>query len=140
MTREIKFRAWFIKEKRMVTVDELMNLWSQYSDEDEKKNPGIKTTPHVTVINQSYGGDDLKLVVGKDCELMQYTGLKDKNGVEIYEGDIIKSRNRNIFEVIFDNKKGAFKLVNLENNTRMYFSSLEGEVIGNIYENKDLLK
>ena len=76
--KEIKFRAWDLKNKRMLSVDELLNLWSQYSDEDEKKSPGIKRIPDVRVIHQTYRGDDINLVVGRDCELMQYTGLLRK--------------------------------------------------------------
>ena len=137
LMREIKFRAWDRKEKRMRSVDELWNLWSQYSDEDEKKNPGLKTTPYVTVINQSYRGDDLKLVVDKDCDLMQFTGLLDKNGKEIYEGDIIEYEFSAGFdgthrdEVVFRDGKFLPMVADEEYS--------EVEIIGNIYENPELL-
>ena len=64
------------------------------------------------------------------CELMQYSGLKDKNGVEIYEGDITKHPDRvRVLVVGFAN--GAF--------TNCY--NFDGvEVIGNIYQNPELIK
>lgn len=146
--RTIKFRAWDMEARQMRTVDELMNLWSQYSDEDEKKNPGIKTVPHVTVVNQQYRGEDLKLVVGKDCELMQFTGLLDKNGKEIYEGDIIiedvqnemGSFTREIpLEVYFNSVIGAFRAEDRKDKIHDWSIGKNSEIIGNIYENPDLL-
>lgn len=73
----------------------------------------------------------------------QFTGLLDKNGKEIYDGDII-SRGGNIFTVHFG--KCAFGLSRVDTNGS-FASSFEfnyegnetGEIIGNIYENPDLL-
>jgi len=80
-----------------------------------------------------------------DCViLMQYTGLKDKNGKEIYEGDIVKMLESGVHEkwasikiVEFDNKYLGFSpfcYLNFINSNNIV------EVIGNIYENKELLK
>lgn len=78
--------------------------------------------------------------------LMQYTGLKDKNGVEIFEGDIIDVGTRIPFlnKIQKDEETGYFKLVPIDKRwAESYFTSFEDksryEVIGNIYENKELL-
>lgn len=77
-----------------------------------------------------------------DWELMQYTGLKDKNGKEIYECDIVKHTDCDIGKVIFEN--GCF-VVEERKNKFLCYSLSDGsdpycEVIGNIYENPELLK
>ena len=69
--------------------------------------------------------------------LMQYTGLKDKNGVEIYEGDIAKINGR-VGEIKYH--RGTYWLFD-GGYTYSFYNYLPNEykVIGNIYENKELL-
>ena len=72
----------------------------------------------------------------KDGVLMQYTGLKDKNGKEIYEGDILK--------YTFDGEE-KIDYIEYQGNMFTYHNAVrwslqEDEVIGNIYENPELLE
>ena len=120
--REIKFRAW---------------------------GPGIDKTMHY---NTDISGEGKFLVLYYDYSyeekenyiLMQYTGLKDANGKEIYEGDIVKATsdqytNENfIGKVIFD--EGYFCTWVNKNDIRGIWGDDNIEVIGNIFENKDLLE
>jgi len=108
--REIKFRAW---DK----VNKVMHTWEQWWEED-------KLECFLTVRKEFW-------------EVMQYTGLKDKNGEEIYEGDILKIGNSNI-EVIWDENNAWFTLKS--NYFHLGFQSIFYEVIGNIYEHSHLLE
>jgi uncharacterized phage protein (TIGR01671 family) len=85
-----------------------------------------------------------------DAILMQYTGLKDKNGVEIYEGDILKNPDQGELEYHEDPINGQVVWWNLLGWTLAnkdgsiwedvdYLANYELEVIGNIYENPELL-
>jgi hypothetical protein len=78
-----------------------------------------------------------------NVEISQFTGLHDKNGKEVYEGDILfdKMENKKC-TVVYDDNLVAFAQSGLE-EWDCYFGKTRGsylEVIGNIYENEDLLK
>lgn len=72
--------------------------------------------------------------------VMQYTGLKDKNGVEIYEGDIIKADGMYADIIVFED--GGFNLSGGDSGLNLLYQLDEygnSEVIGNIYETPELM-
>ena len=69
---------------------------------------------------------------------MQFTGLKDKNGKEIYEGDVVRysaNKEEHISEVVY-----IESFFGVEKHTGILSSFYPIEIIGNIYENPELLK
>lgn len=120
--REIKFRAWNLIEKKWYYHDALGEI--------------------EIVGNCTLGGFNFDGYV--DYHLMQYTGLKDKNGVEIYENDVIDyyykdQAIRGVVQfgkvswcIFYKTPKGFDRLNRLN-------PKAEIEVIGNIYENPELL-
>lgn len=132
--RDIKFRVWDTENKEMLKVQEL-----DFEDIFYGGRLSIRT-------NQYNDYFDIE-----DMILMQYTGLKDKNGKEIYEGDII-------FDSFYERKakvvflEGAFWLDYIDDFKEYktihkryqllanYDNKSVLEVIGNIYDNPELLK
>nr|DAU44494.1 MAG TPA: YopX protein [Caudoviricetes sp.] len=129
MSREIEFRV-YDKEKNMWTNFKILDNTIFFMD----KNTGVW-------FHEKYKAKER-------FSLMQYTGIKDKNGVEIYEGDIVLIRidKTNILhKTVVKFKHGAFIADIIGNNDYIYlfhfgFNKDDFEVIGNIYENEKLLK
>ena len=120
--RDIKFRVWDNERNAM------FNSKSVDIDFFEGK---IEITSDTIRYDEVYT-DEIK-----DFELMQYVGCKDKNNKEIYEGDIVKTKEH-IGQVIYS--KGMFFIdVKGDFYLPIYNVSEFMEVIGNIYENPELL-
>lgn len=119
--REIKFRTWNKNTTDgMVYQDELL-ICGNYS--------GVRK-------DQTLANAFDTITGFYDCILMQYTGLKDKNGKEIYEGDVVKG-TWGISQIIFYH--GAWCYLGGGATSRIYTSVKTAKVIGNIYENPELL-
>jgi hypothetical protein len=111
---EIKFRAWDELNKRMI------------------EPSGVLLLPKREGGGQAMSGN------GYNYVLMQFTGLKDKNGTEVFEGDLLKLADE-IYQVIWHHNRWAIRnergrLHEVGKDFNYFF-----EVIGNIYQNPKLL-
>ena len=80
----------------------------------------------------------------RDVELMQATGLKDRNSVEIFEGDIVKMAKDvysepTYYEVV-RHRGGAYRLESKQHGCELWLRHTDCEVVGNVYENHELLE
>lgn len=147
--REIKFRGKNLNTKEWVYGDLLqwndgetaIGVHGQFIDDGYHFNENYDKTPYVD-----------ETTVG------QYTGLKDKNGKEIYEGDLIKAPSGRIYAVIFstwihEEKREFLKVIDIYEHTGWCMSLdgvnpcelldsevCQGSIIGSVYDNPELLK
>lgn len=117
--REIKFRAWVKDEKRMLAGQDLCRIIANYH--------GLN--------NEEWA----------NLEMMQFTGLKDKNGKEIFEGDVVRDSEYRRLTVRF-NTEGDFYglcfqgiITVFQNPSPKVIDKYGIEIIGNIYENPELI-
>ena len=126
--KDIKFKAWDKISNTMCDVVEIHQSWIAipFMDED---------------------GGHLEQRQLKDVELIQYTGWKDKNGVEIYGKDILKWHGAIGYEdgtasVLWNQERGAWYMENDKDDVYDYLDNVYewSEVIGNIHDNPELME
>ena len=137
MNREIKFRAYDKHTKIMLPVVDVIKFTKSES---------------INIMRDGAYGVGVTIPYQPQIELMQYTGLHDKNGKEIYEGDIVSKetfddtkpnyRDISYTKVVWIEELASYHLVNKDDKIILYLSDdkYNIEVAGNIYENGDLLK
>lgn len=152
MNREIKFRAWDSIHSKMIYLEDVVlfghsnefDIYELYFEENNLRCRGYDD------FDDEFGG---QIVNETELPVMQYTGLKDKNGVEIYENDIIDIHQTvngyNQFVIQYDNYKFNARYYNqktkqvlgwyqydLDELFEINEFEKEIEVIGNICENE----
>jgi len=132
-----RYRAWINTEKRMVKTGDLLDI--DYENE-------VVTTQRVYFYfdNGLPDGRDLDNFVFEEIELMQSTGLKDKNDKKIFEGDIVKMSKDvysepTYYEVV-RHRGGAYRLESKRHGCELWLRHTDCEVVGNVYENRELLE
>lgn len=138
--RDIKFK-FVIDGKHLskpYTIDEIIKISEDQIFEDmEVCNCNINES------NNHCEGDCIRFDNSEITDKVQYTGRKDKNGVEIYEVDILKINGwSTTFKVIWNEDYASFAPEKIETDLgrKMNYIPIGCEVIGNIYENQELIK
>lgn len=139
--RPIKFRAWNKKTNQMI--DQI--------NEIEFDNSCCESIPHTVSFDFFNGNFDTEVWHKDDFILLQFTGLQDKNGVDIYEGDILINDLGRVCEVRWHEHQAGFdcefiKDTNYQKDTDMTLGfrnvhlHIFTEIIGNKFESPDLLE
>lgn len=119
----LRFRAWLKEDKEMVDVEEI-NFYNGEFD---------------------FIGDAITwMCKSDDCVLMQSTGLTDKNGKEIFEGDVVKMAKNvysepTYYEVV-RHRGGAYRLESKQYGCELWLRHTDCEIAGDIYKNPELLE
>ena len=139
MDREIKFRAWDSVHNRMIYLKDCVSfghiddvdVYELYFEENGLKCRGYKE------YDDDFGGG---IADETDLAIMQYTGLKDKNGVEVYEGDKVMfdyewTKPDEIGVITWNKDTASFQIKgHIPSSSMKHLDRMK--VIGNIYENE----
>lgn len=118
-----RFRAWLKEDKEMVDVEEIYFYKGEFD----------------------FIGDAITwMCKSNDCVLMQSTGLRDKDGKEIFEGDIVKMAKNVYSELTYyevvRHRGGAYRLESKRHGCELWLRHTDCEIAGNIWENPELLE
>lgn len=142
--KKIKFRAWDKCNERMVEPRNILKICMSRLNQE----------PYLIVYLKKWMNENREIKESdksytNEFELMQYTGIKDKNGAEIYEGDIVEFRPWNGEEtenyiVKFISDDASFRGIKEKKSSIKVLSLINSEqglkIIGNISENPELLE
>lgn len=123
--REIKFRIWDIDERKFVV--------------NETDRLGCGDTKKCMSERVDFENNSVEINADESYILSEYTGLKDMDGKEIYEGDILfETFSEEYFKVVFEN--GSFRAEIDEYSLDLEDYANICEIVGNIYENPELIE
>lgn len=130
-----RYRAWLKKEKRLILSEDVLAI-----DYDNKEivTQKIYSEYGLPVERDIYSHDF------DDVNLMQSTGLLDKNGKEIFEGDVVKMA-KNIYSdptyyEVVRHLDGAYRLESEQHGCQLWLRHTDCEIAGNIYKNPELVE
>ncbi|HGJ9545853.1 TPA: YopX family protein [Streptococcus pneumoniae] len=131
-----RYRAWIKTEKRMFFSDDILAI--DYENEEI-------VTQQIYFENGLPDDRDIYCYDFDEIELMQSTGLKDKNGKEVFIGDIVKCTRGCLHEVYLEKEYGGTFIggmpsIYLKGLLSGYAWTEDEEIIGNVYENPELLE
>lgn len=145
MSREIKFRIWIESSKSLLYDPQILRRASFHNDTVDLENK-------LTTTRRSWHLNDL-LILNKGQVLEQYTGLVDRNGKEIYEGDVVAVTDTENKVVTWNKEEACWGFIHDLGQGKKETSSWahqwietmeipvkEWEVVGNIHEHGELLK
>ena len=130
-----KFRVWVKIGKRMVFSDDILDI--------DYENKEI-VTQQVYFVNGLPDDRDIYCYDFDEIELMQSTGMVDRDGRIIFEGDIVKMAKDvysepTYYEVV-RHRGGAYRLESKQHGCELWLRHTDCEVVGNVYENPELLE
>lgn len=149
--REIKFRAWDNQAEKMIYSDEVYPM-SKYKFEFDIFNDFefklMKMIDRYNVTDDEGNDTYQEVFKAVEADIMQYIGLKDKNGKEIYEGDIVEYEIDSpglgeYFKGVVEFYNGFYYIKSKRTDNIMDLTDYETNnltIIGNIYENPELLE
>lgn len=126
-----RFRAWDVLAEKMI--DEILMISFVRKEIIGKFRDGSTSVPLKFEDKRN----------GEDVILMQSTGLKDKNGKEIFEGDVLGTKDgllNGVIEYRSDLGMWTNSLIRYNNFERLCNVATSREIIGNVYENRELLE
>lgn len=131
-----KFRAWVKTEKRMIETDDLLDI-------DYENEVVMTQRVYFYFDNGLPDGRDLDNFVFDEIELIQSTDMVDRDGKIIFEGDIVKMAKDVYSELTYyevvRHRGGAYRLESKQHGCELWLRHTDCEVVGNVYENKELL-